>query len=245
MNYLKKIYSAFFIIMLLCFSPSLFAQGKANKEIEKQEKLATSLYEQGKYKEACDIYISTNKIRNGENQSKILRGIASFFLVDIIGILFFLYIEKRKACKLLVEKNKMCASRPVINASTINYQDSDLDNENEKQLLEHLQQLFEKDKIYLDSELTIESLSSRLGVNRNLISRIVNQRIGCSFPTLLNHYRINEAIRLLTNNETKNYKMEAISLMSGYNNRQVFHSAFKKETGLTPTEFKNVSQSND
>lgn len=244
MKYFYKI-NLIILVFLLCSSSPLYAQGKAKKEIEKQEKIANSLYENGKYKEACDIYIANNKLRNGANESRILRGIVSFFLVDIIGILFFLYIEKRKAYKLLVEKNKICASRPVINTSSINFQETNLENDNEKHLLDQIQQLFESDKIYLDSELTIESLSTRLGVTRAVISKIVNQHIGCSFPTLLNHYRINEAIRLLTNDETKNYKMEAISLMSGYNNRQVFHSAFKKETGLTPTEFKNVSMSND
>jgi len=50
---------------------------------------------------------------------------------------------------------------------------------------------------------------------------------------------------LLTNNKTSNYKMEVISDMCGFNNRQVFHAAFKKETGLTPNDFRKMASNTD
>lgn len=233
--------SAIFCLAVFLLLPAVStAQGKRQHGVEEMEKKAHALYQQGHYREACDIYIQTTQARSGEHSSRVVRGLTVFLLVDIIGVLFFLYVEKRKAFALLVEKNKDCASRPVISTTSIHFAEDGVESPQEKHIVEQLQQLFEKDKVYLDSELNIDYLSSQIGVNRTVLSRVINRHVGCTFPTLLNHYRINEAIRLLSNSETQNYKMEAISTMSGYNNRQVFHAAFKKETGLTPMEFKKV-----
>lgn len=233
--------SAILLLAIFSLMPAIvMAQGKRHHGVDEMEKKAHALYQQGHYREACDIYIQTTQARSGEHSSRVVRALTIFLLVDIIGVLFFLYVEKRKAFALLVEKNKDCASRPVISTTAIHFAEEGVVDPHEKHIVEQLQQLFEKEKIYLDSELSIDYLSSQLGVNRTVLSKVINHHIGCTFPTLLNHYRINEAIRLISNPETQNYKMEAISSMSGYNNRQVFHSAFKKETGLTPIEFKKV-----
>lgn len=243
-NHIRKSVVSFLALFLLS-TTTIWAQGKREHGVDELEKKAYSLYQQGHYQEACDIYIQTTEARSGEHSSRIVRGLTIFLLVDIIGVLFFLYVEKRKAFALVVEKNKDCASRPVISTTSIHFAEEGVVDPHEKHIMEQLQELFEKEKIYLDSELNIDALSSQLGVNRTILSKVINQHVGCTFPTLLNHYRINESIRLLSNPETQNYKMEAISSLSGYNNRQVFHSAFKKETGLTPIEFKKVLLSNN
>lgn len=235
----------FAILIFTALFQFSFAQGKASPRVEQLEENAFSLYKQGHYQEACDIYIATTAIRSGEHHNRIMEGLFIFLLVDIVGVFFFLYIEKRKAYRLLVEKNAQCAQRPVMSVASITYEENIPDSESDKIILEEVQRLFETEKIYLDSDLTIENLASRIGCSRQSLSHIINQYLECTFPTLLNRYRINEAVRLLTSPQSMHYKMEAISSMSGYNNRQVFHSAFKKETGLTPTEFKKVAQSRD
>lgn len=223
----------------------VFSQGKALPRLSQQEDHAYELYQEGRYKEACEIYIHTTQGHNERLTSKVISGLTIFFLVDIIGILFFLYVEKRKAYRLLVDKNTECARRPVINTASINFEETDVADGHDRCILEEVQRLLETEKIYLDGDLTIEQLASRLGTNRNTLSKLVNHHLGRSFPALLNQYRINEAVRMLTNPQSANYTIEAIAQMCGYNNRQVFHSAFKKETGLTPTEFRQVAHSKD
>lgn len=221
------------------------AQGKSTKRLSDQEKQAFSLYQEGRYREACDIYIATTKAHNSVQNARLVVGLTIFLLVDVIGVLFFLYVEKRKAYRLLVDKNADCAKRPVMSMAAIDFGAVDVSEGRDRQLLEMLHQLLEGEKVYLDSDLTIESLAARMGSNRNVVSKLVNQHLGRSFPALLNQYRVNEAVMLLTDSSAKNYTIEAIAQMCGYNNRQVFHSAFKKETGLTPTEFREVAKSRD
>lgn len=235
------------LLLLILVVPSglCHGQGKSSTRLSDQEKRAFSLYEEGRYQEACDIYIATTKAHNSVQNSRIMAGMTIFLLVDVIGVLFFLYVEKRKAYRLLVDKNADCAQRPVMSMSAIDFESVDVSEGRDRQLLETLHQLLEGDKVYLDSDLTIESLASRMSTNRNVVSKLVNQHLGRTFPALLNQYRVNEAVRLLTDSRSSNYTIEAIAQMCGYNNRQVFHSAFKKETGLTPTEFRDVARSRD
>lgn len=240
MKVFVKAISVLLLVSFLTLSNSAIAKGKGAERLSDKEAEAFSLYEQGHYKEACELYIANTQSRNDTLSDHVLRGLVVFFLIDIIGILLFLYVEKRKAYRLLVDRNTECAKRPVVNTAVIEFSEPMADGKDQA-ILEGLQQKLEVDKVYLDSDLTIESLSMALGTNRNVLSKLVNHHLGRTFPALVNQYRVNEAIRLLGNPSTQNYTIEAIAQMCGYNNRQVFHNAFKKETGLTPVAFREVA----
>lgn len=233
------------LVAFLLVSFVSFGQGKAVPSEAAMVKNAQSLYEQGRYREACEILMEQSKHQNVALHSRIMTGITIFLLIDIIGVFFFLYIEKRKAYKLLVDRNADCAQRPMFDPHTIDFSAAETDGEEDKELLESLHQLFEKDKIHLSGDLKIDMVAQKLNTTRAVVSKLTNQYLGRSFPALVNQYRINEAVRLLLDPKTSNYKLDAIGSLCGFNNRQVFHAAFKKETGLTPLEFKHASTSND
>lgn len=230
---------------LLCAAPSTMAQGKAAPSTTRQEQEARQLYDAGEYRQACDILFLTAQARHDRAEMRIVRGLLLFVLLDVAGVFFFLWIEKRKAYRLLVDKNAQEARKPLINAFGLDFHGDGAAGEHDRQLLQQLQHMMEVDEAYKDSELNVNTLAERLSTSRAELSRLINQQLKCSFPALLNQYRIREAVRLLTDAKARQYKLEVISEMCGYNNRQVFHSAFKKETGLTPVEFRNAAQAND
>lgn len=233
------------LVLLVLISTNLIqAQGKAKQKIENNEKLALDYYKNGDYKTACEYFIKYNKTKSNVDFSKLDLGIFLFFLLDAIGLFLFLYLEKRRAYKKLVQKNMEWVNRkePLENFTK---KDSSALDEKEKDLLTRLINLFDSEKIYLDSEININETAKRLGTNRTILSKVINSYFNKNFPALLNEYRVNEAVRLLMDTKTCNYKMEAIGIMCGYNNRQVFHSSFKKEIGVTPNDFRIMSSSKD
>ncbi|MBP1630089.1 MAG: helix-turn-helix protein AraC type [Bacteroidetes bacterium] len=233
------------LVLLVLISTNLIqAQGKAKQKIENNEKLALDYYKNGDYKTACEYFIKYNKTKSNVDFSKLDLGIFLFFLLDAIGLFLFLYLEKRRAYKKLVQKNMEWVNRkePLENFTK---KDSSALDEKEKDLLTRLINLFDNEKIYLDSEININETAKRLGTNRTILSKVINSYFNKNFPALLNEYRVNEAVRLLMDAKTCNYKMEAIGIMCGYNNRQVFHSSFKKEIGVTPNDFRIMSSSKD
>ncbi|MBO2524397.1 MAG: hypothetical protein CW341_01655 [Bacteroidetes bacterium] len=157
-------------------------------------------------------------------------------------ILLILFIHCRKAyhrvMKLYLQKEKM--KNEIVEAVT--YDTKASDSEQDRNILEQLQKVMEKDKLYLNPGLDMQSLARAIGTNRSTLSHVINNCLHQNFATFLNRYRIREAIQLLSDSQYFDYKIEVIGEMCGYNNRQVFHAAFKKETGITPTHFRKISK---
>lgn len=110
-------------------------------------------------------------------------------------------------------------------------------NENDVKLIMTLKSKMEDDRLFTDSTITLDKIAKQLGTNRSTLSKAINSGMGVNFATFLNSYRIKEAIRLLNENRAQSYKMESIGRMCGFNSRQVFHRAFKNETGMNLRQY--------
>jgi AraC-like DNA-binding protein len=94
----------------------------------------------------------------------------------------------------------------------------------------------QKDKYYLDPELTMSKFSELLNIPKHHCSYFLNQTLNKSFRTYINHYRIKYFLEIHAKH-SKELTNEALSAQVGFNNRATFNTAFKKETGFTPTEY--------
>ena len=104
------------------------------------------------------------------------------------------------------------------------------------ELLKQLVEKVENEKIYLRQDITLDILAKEMETNRDYLSKVINANFG-NFNEFINNYRIEEVIRILTSD--KNHKpIKAICFESGFSNYNPFHNAFKKQTGLTPGDFK-------
>lgn len=112
------------------------------------------------------------------------------------------------------------------------------DDERINQLKAQLVELMEKEKLYLNSDLTINLLSEKLESNRTYVSYVINECFQQNFYTFVNTHRVHEAIKKLQNPEFKNYSIEGIASLCGFSSRSSFNTAFKKITGKTPSDFK-------
>ena len=99
------------------------------------------------------------------------------------------------------------------------------------------------EKLYLDSNLSLEKVAENLQLSPSYLSRIINSELNTSFPDYLNSLRVNEAKKYLINPEFSNYTIVAIGLEAGFNSRSSFYNVFKKVTGKTPMAFQkeNIS----
>lgn len=92
-------------------------------------------------------------------------------------------------------------------------------------------------KPYLNPTLTLSNLAMTMGLSEKIISQVINQQYNQNFLTFINSYRVEEAKRLLNDFYKNKSTMLGISLDSGFNSRSAFYGAFKKHTGMTPTEY--------
>lgn len=104
-------------------------------------------------------------------------------------------------------------------------------------ILEKLK-VFEKNKGYLESNITIQTLSTVFETNSKYVSKIVNVFKEKTFIQYINDLRIEYAIvQLKENNKLRKYTIQALALEFGFNNAESFSTAFYKKTGLKPTYF--------
>ena len=118
------------------------------------------------------------------------------------------------------------------------YRKSSLSSVQSESIHQRLLQLMEKEKPFLDPELTLHSLSERLGVSPNHLSQVINGRLNRSFFDFVNENRVQEAIRLLADPESTRLSVLGIALDSGFNSKSAFYTAFRKHAGMTPTRYK-------
>ncbi len=90
---------------------------------------------------------------------------------------------------------------------------------------------------YPNSELNLEYMVHKLGINRNKINEILKTECGYTFSAYLNKLRLNEAARLLSENQDAN--VSEIAYCVGYKNVPYFNKLFKNEYGCSPTLFQH------
>ncbi|HBS04399.1 MAG TPA: hypothetical protein DEA96_05510 [Leptospiraceae bacterium] len=108
-----------------------------------------------------------------------------------------------------------------------------------KAMQEHLAQLLESERIFLDEDLDQRRLAEMMEINEKQLRGLVQHIYGVGFLDLLRRYRISEAKRLLL--EQPDRSILSITYASGFNSRSVFYEAFRKETGQTPSQFRKKS----
>jgi AraC-like DNA-binding protein len=93
-----------------------------------------------------------------------------------------------------------------------------------------------RDAIYKRSDLTLRALSETLNESPHYVSQVISQDLDTNFYELVNRHRIGEAKRLLR--ESPDQTVLAIAMDVGFNSKSAFHTAFRRCTGTTPTEFR-------
>ena len=104
-------------------------------------------------------------------------------------------------------------------------------------LREHLQHFMEKQKPYLDSQLTLQKLATLSDIPAYRISDILNKHIGVNFFDFVNRYRVEEWKRQIMD-ASPSTTIQEVAFQSGFNSKSSFNAAFKKHTGQTPSEYR-------
>ena len=97
--------------------------------------------------------------------------------------------------------------------------------------------LFYANHYYLNQNANMEDLALKLNVSKIELANFLKLEIEENFTELLNKNRIGYLKELLSAKKYESFTIEALSEMSGFNNRRSMYNAFNKHVGLTPTEF--------
>lgn len=109
----------------------------------------------------------------------------------------------------------------------------------DRRLIEALRRSMESERLYRQEGLTIAALARRLGTQEHRLRRLINQELGYrNFAAFLNEHRIAEVRAALGDPDKAHLPILTIAMDAGYRSLGPFNQAFKRATGLTPSEFR-------
>jgi len=97
----------------------------------------------------------------------------------------------------------------------------------------------ETESPYLNPELSLNSMAGKLNISPHQLSQLLNTVLNISFYDYINSYRVEAAKKLLLSFNSQQKTILEIVYEVGFSSKSVFNNAFKKHTGVTPTEFRN------
>ncbi len=107
------------------------------------------------------------------------------------------------------------------------------------EIMEQLEELVGREKLYLDPDLTLMRIAKRLGYPLKQVSTAINARTGENVSRYINKYRIEHACLALDDGENVTSAM----LASGFNTKSNFNREFLRITGKTPSQWQQQASS--
>lgn len=104
-----------------------------------------------------------------------------------------------------------------------------------KEIYERVVAYFEREKPFLDSELTINDLVKVLYSNKLYISKAISQFTGRNFCQFVNYYRIKYSTECF--NANHDLKIHEMASMAGFNSIVTFNMAFRLYMGENPSDW--------
>lgn len=104
--------------------------------------------------------------------------------------------------------------------------------------LKKVEGYMEENQPFLDASLSLSDLASQTNIPVRELSLLINHSLKQHFFDFVNAYRIHLAQKLLIDPDRKGYTVLEILYEVGFNSKSSFNTAFKKVTGLTPTQYR-------
>jgi AraC-like DNA-binding protein len=118
------------------------------------------------------------------------------------------------------------------------YSGSLLSSEQSSIIAQKLKEFMENEKPFLEPDITLQELSSKLDFNPRYLSQVINERFNKNFFEFVNYYRVEEAKTQLVSVSGLEKTVLEILYECGFNSKSVFNAFFKKSTGLTPSQYR-------
>ncbi len=112
---------------------------------------------------------------------------------------------------------------------------------NDNIYFKELKQVMQQQKIYRNPIISLVFIADQLNISPGYLSRLINTLTDGNFNDFINSFRVNDVKKKLRNPEFDNYSILSIGLESGFNSKSVFYTTFKKQTGVSPSEYRKAN----
>lgn len=125
------------------------------------------------------------------------------------------------------------------------YSHSNLNDSQKEALIFRIQEILNNAEAICQHDFTLGQLAKLVDSNTTYVSQVINEKYGMPFSNVLANFRIKEACRRIDDERERysNITIEGIATGVGFKSRTAFINAFKREVGLTPSEYLRLAVS--
>ncbi|WKK79937.2 helix-turn-helix domain-containing protein [Marivirga arenosa] len=145
--------------------------------------------------------------------------------ISAFSIFFSSHLLNQNYAPPKLVKNKKAA----VSTSTVNNRDHLFEQ------LSELKEKLEKEKYYLDEELSLNKLSDYIGIKPTHLTELIKLSEFENFYDFINSYRIEEIKEKLIETDEQ---IIVIAYQNGFKSKSTFNKIFKEKTGYTPKQYR-------
>ncbi|MBC8619574.1 AraC family transcriptional regulator [Parabacteroides faecis] len=155
-------------------------------------------------------------------------GTCIILFIALMGTVYHIYRQRKKRVAILIEQEKEEQRRQTSvspeNAKPLSQQEI---------LFRTAQKKVKSGKLYLDKEISLDSLAKILDTNRTYLSSCINTCSGKNFNQWINDFRIDYLLERIHSGQ----KLSVLAEKAGFVSTDSFYRNFKRKTNLTPNEY--------
>lgn len=159
----------------------------------------------------------------------------SFSIVSYMLILLGYGNKTETATDFSVFSPSTTSNNPVLDS--VPGQSFSLPPEEQKRIQDQILVFVETGKGFQNPLLTLADLSQATGIHPKKLSWVINQVFGKNFNDFINGYRVSMVAQKLKEGEHRKQTLMGLAYDAGFNSKSTFIRAFRKETGLSPSEY--------
>ena len=170
----------------------------------------------------------------------------------LLLIIIFLCIIWRKnrilnaGHRALFDKYQKLLENDKTSAANAKYSGSNLNDDHREELITRIRESMENPDNICRSDFSSKELAKIVDSNTTYVSQVINETFGISFSTLLGNCRVKEACRRINEDESyKNLTIEGIANSVGFKSRTALLNAFKREVGISPSEYIRMAKKSE
>ncbi|WP_339919604.1 helix-turn-helix domain-containing protein [uncultured Flavobacterium sp.] len=199
-----------------------------------QQLLKDYKYLSGKIYKEYDTKKTLQTQINNEHYWTVVVSIIITIMSIIIVFLVHRHYKNKRLFEELMNRKPDTAQSLVLNNTS---KELDINPELITTVLKNLEK-FERNKKYLEKDMTLAKMASLLNTNTKYASKIISRYRDKGTIEYISDLKIEHIVELLKNDNTyRKYKNEALADEAGFGSTQNFTRAFKNQTGLSPTYF--------
>ncbi|MDN5202267.1 helix-turn-helix domain-containing protein [Fulvivirgaceae bacterium BMA10] len=126
----------------------------------------------------------------------------------------------------------------ISNLNKVKYSTTHASKKEVDDLFNKVVTIIDSEELFKSTDISLKTLSKKLMVTPQKLSMTINVKSDSNFNDFINHYRIRRAKQLMKAADHAHLTIASIAYDCGFNSLTSFNTAFKKLSGLTPSEYR-------